>query len=262
MSGYVKVNGTRVFYLSQGDGPAVLFLHAGVADHRMWRHQVGAFPGMQTVAFDRRGFGRSQWEAAAFSDLDDSLAVIDHLALSNPVVVGCSVGGSLALRLARARPELVRGLVLVGADAPGFEPERYQSPHWPPAVKAFEAGDLERVAQLDAEMWVVGVGRTRDDVDDDVFHLVQEMDLIPLETETEREKHQNDQRLDSLSDLQMPVLVIVGQHDMPDLVESAHHLAARLSDSPVAIIEGSAHLPSMERPEQFNRHLSDFFATL
>lgn len=228
----------------------------------MWRHQIGAFAGMRTVAFDRRGFGRSPWGATAFSDLADSLEVIDQLALSDLVVVGCSMGGGLALRLAVARPGLVRGLVLVGADAPGFEPEPYESPHWPPAVEAFDAGDFERVAQLDADMWVVGVGRTRDDVDDDVYRLVQEMDLIPLKTETERGEHQDDPRLDSLSGLEVPTLVIVGQHDMPDLVESAHHLAARLSDRPGVVIEGAAHLPSLERPDEFNRHLSDFFATL
>jgi hypothetical protein len=51
----------------------------------------------------------------------------------------------------------------------------------PDLVEAFGAGDLT-LAELDAEIWVVGHGRTRDDVDRQVFDLVVELDRVPIAT--------------------------------------------------------------------------------
>jgi pimeloyl-ACP methyl ester carboxylesterase len=54
----------------------------------------------------------------------------------------------------------------------------------------------------------------------------------------------------------------VGEHDLPNLIESAHYLAGRLSDRPAVVIEDTAHLPSLERPAQFNQVLSSFLGSL
>jgi hypothetical protein len=75
----------------------------------------------------------------------------------------------------------VAGLVLIGTCSPGYEVEPYEPPQWPDLVEAFGAGDLT-LAELDAEIWVVGHGRTRDDVDRQVFDLVVELDRVPIAT--------------------------------------------------------------------------------
>ena len=91
------------------------------------------------------------------------------------------------------------------------------------------------------------------------------MDRIPAATEAERNEYvetfdpPTNERLD---DINTRTLVMVGSHDVPDLIESAYYLASRLSDQPVAVIKEAAHLPSFEQPESFNAALLAFTSTL
>ncbi|MCY1019238.1 alpha/beta fold hydrolase [Pyxidicoccus sp. MSG2] len=71
---------TRLAGEHAGRGPALVFLHAGVADRRMWRAELAAFaPTHHALAYDRRGFGESHGVAESFSHVDDLRAVLDAL---------------------------------------------------------------------------------------------------------------------------------------------------------------------------------------
>ena len=254
---------TSLFYIESGEGPAVLFLHAGVADFRMWQSQLDGIEGYRMVAFDRRGFGQTPLGTERFSDKDDTLSVMNHLDLAQVVAVGCSMGGAVAFAMARDHPDRVRGLVLVGADAPGFQPEStWESPEWPLALEAFRAGDMRTVARLDAEIWLAGKDRTLDDIDPELVDLFCDMDLIALENETDRDDLLALPQVDRVSEPAPPSVVIVGAHDLPGLIEAAHHMAGRLSDQPAVVLEGTAHLPSLEVPDRFNTVLSEFLRSL
>jgi pimeloyl-ACP methyl ester carboxylesterase len=151
----------------------------------MWDPQFAEeLDGFRFVRIDLRGYGSCELGVTPFSNHDDVLAVLDHLHIDEAVIVGCSIGGGIAIDVALAAPDWVAGLVLIGTSSPGYEVEPYEPPQWPDLVEAFEAGDLPRVAELDAEIWVVGHGRTRDDVDRQVFDLVVELDRVPIATET------------------------------------------------------------------------------
>lgn len=267
-SGYVPVGDTKLFYEQAGDGPAIVFLHAGIADSRMWKHQMTALAtDHRVVTFDQRGFGNTDWVPGPYADRRDVISVLDHLDIEQAVIVGCSLGGGVALHVALDSPDRVSGLVLVGAAARGWEPANgwSESPLWDEVVKASKEGDFDRVVELDAEMWVVGHGRTRDDVDGDVFDLVMEMDRAPILTESERNEHVEAFEPpvnDRIGEISAPTLVIVGAHDEPELVESAGYLAERLSDRPPVVVQGAAHLPSLERPDDFNHALRVFLTGL
>src|SRR5262245_26484937 len=113
-------NGAMIAYDTAGEGDAVVFIHAGVADRRMWRHQLSAVPdGFRFVSIDLRGCGESDLPDEAFSNHDDVLAVMDHLAIDTTVLVGCSMGGGTAIDVTLPAPERVAGLVLIGTGAPG-----------------------------------------------------------------------------------------------------------------------------------------------
>jgi pimeloyl-ACP methyl ester carboxylesterase len=77
---------------------------------------------------------------------------MDHLDIDAAVVVGCSMGGGTAFDVTLASPERVTGPVVIGAGAPGFEVDDYEPPQWPQVLKAYEAGRMARVAELDAEI--------------------------------------------------------------------------------------------------------------
>jgi pimeloyl-ACP methyl ester carboxylesterase len=265
-SSFVNVDTCDIHFETAGEGPAVLFIHAGVADSRMWRDQM-ELDGHRTITFDQRGFGNSRWAPGRYSNRGDALAILNHLDVDDAVVVGCSNGGEAALQLALVAPERVAGLVLVGAAPRGWEPDAgwADDPLWDQAVAASEAGDIDRVVELDARMWLAGPGRSLDDLDPRLVDLFREMDRIPAETETERDVYvqtlepPTNHRLD---DIIQPTLAVVGEHDHPDLVLAARYLAERLSDREAVVLEDSAHLPSLEVPEAFNTVLTSFLTSI
>lgn len=259
-TGFTKADKARIYYETVGEGRAVVFVHAAIADSRMWQPQFDERPeGFQLVRLDLRGFGHTRLPKEGYTDCEDVLQVMDELDIDRATVVGCSMGAEVALDLAALAPYRLDGLVLLGADAPGFEASSdYSSPQWPKALEAFKAGDLKTVAELDAEMWVVGKDRSRDDVDPEVFDLVREMDLVALRNEARRDEYRTPVRLEALPHIDVPTLVVVGEHDLPRLVEAAKYLEEVIDGARSVVIEDAAHLASLEQPERFNTELDAF----
>lgn len=249
---------------SAGEGPAVLFIHAGVADSRMWADQLREFSSTHhVISYDQRGFGKTPWEPGPYSEREDALAVLDQVGADSAVVVGCSMGAGTALQLAIDHPDRVEGLVLVGAFPSGWVPEDgwEESPLEEEAERAAEEGDLERVVEIDLAMWLVGYGRSGDELDPVLKELFTDMDRVPVSTEAERNEHRigYDKTLNEhLDQIGVPTLVVVGAHDEPLLIKAARYLAERLGGRSAVVIDGTAHLPSLERPHAFNEVLGEF----
>ncbi|WP_271575724.1 alpha/beta fold hydrolase [Bradyrhizobium sp. CCBAU 11361] len=98
-----------------GSGTPTVFLHANVCDKRMWRAQLNGMGARhKAVAYDRRGFGETRAEPEDFSALADLVAVLEATADGKPaVLVGCSLGGRIALDAAIRHPSRVRALILI-----------------------------------------------------------------------------------------------------------------------------------------------------
>jgi pimeloyl-ACP methyl ester carboxylesterase len=102
----------NLVYHRRGAGRPILFIHGATLDHRMWQPQVDALADrFACIAYDVRGYGASPPPDGPFKHCEDAAALIDHLALERPVVVGHSIGALYALELAFLRP--LAGLVLV-----------------------------------------------------------------------------------------------------------------------------------------------------
>jgi 3-oxoadipate enol-lactonase len=101
------------------DGLPIVFIHGGAMDGRMWDAQVEALsPRHRVVICDLRGHGRSRCEASDFGlavAARDVLAVMDTASISAAVLVGHSMGASVAQLIALDSPERVSGLIGVGA---------------------------------------------------------------------------------------------------------------------------------------------------
>lgn len=252
--------------VSKGEGPAILFIHAGVADSRMWRDQM-EIPGYRTLAYDQRGFGRTTFVAEPYSDRGDALAVLDKVGVASAVIVGCSIGAGTAMELAIEDPGRVDGLVLVGAYPSGWVPEGgfEDNPLEEEAEKASEAGDVRRVVDIDLSMWLVGYGRTEDLVDPELKKLFVSMDEIAVRSEEDRRAHIQHRSFkinDRLGEIESPTLVVSGAHDEKVVLDAAGYLADRLSDRSAVIIENAAHLPSLEQSEAFNAALGRFLNSI
>jgi len=141
---------------SDGSGPALVCLHAGVCDRRMWRPLAERLHAEhQVIAYDRRGFGESPSDDEPHSDIDDLSSVLDRCVGSAPVVLmGASRGGALAIDFALAQPERVRALVLFASAVSG---DRDDAP-LPDAIQkkvdallaAERSGDIDAINALAA----------------------------------------------------------------------------------------------------------------
>jgi len=98
----LDVNGASLYYETDGasEHPALLLIHAGIANLRMWDPQIAALAASHyVVRFDTRGYGQSETQNVDFSNRADALAVLDHVGVHKATIIGCSRGGSIARSL-------------------------------------------------------------------------------------------------------------------------------------------------------------------
>ncbi len=261
-TGTVKVDGAELYYEVSGEGKPLVLVHAGIADSRMWDGQVESFTQRyRVIRPDLRGFGRSPMVEGPYSHHADLRALLDVLEVDRAAFVGCSQGGGAVIDFALENPERVGALVLVGSAVGGLEFDERPPKEWDELVAADEAGDLERVSELEVRMWVDGPRRGPDVVDPAVRDLVREMNLIALKNEAlelGEERELQPPVATRLSQIRAPTLVLVGEVDRTRTLAAADLLAKDLPNARKVVMPGTAHLPNMERPEEFNRLVLDF----
>ena len=252
-----------------GSGPALplLFLHAGVADSRAWEAQLTHFArGRRVGAFDARGYGQTTAEPSPFSPTADILAVMEAAGLDRAVLVGNSNGGRHALDFTLAHPERVAGLVLVGP-AVGGAPEFTA---WPDAVlhvdalgeAAEAAGDLDRLNEIEAWMWLDGPDSPEGRVTGPARTLFLDMNGRALRTPAPPATPPETPAYPRLAEVTCPALVVVGDLDLPHIRQASEHAAQRMPHAALEVMPGVAHLPALEAPEAFNARLDRYLQAL
>jgi 3-oxoadipate enol-lactonase len=232
----------------------------------MWKPQIDVLEGAghRVLAPDLRGFGEHRLEPAPFSYVRDAEAALEGPA----ALVGCSLGGRVALELAVHRPDLVERLVLIAPGFPGWEWAEETRAGWAAEEAAYEAGDLETAAEESVRLWVDGPGRSPEEVDPAMRAAATAMVLRSYEMQEGAWEAGADEEdvLDPpiagrLDDVRCPTLVLVGDHDVADLQGIAAHLAGSIEGARLVTIPNAAHLPSLERPEEVNELLLGFLGS-
>jgi 3-oxoadipate enol-lactonase len=259
--GFVAVPGGQLYYDAAGNGLAFVLMHEGIADSRMWDDQWDSFSEQyRTVRFDHRGFGKSTDPHGEFSRAEDTVAVMDHLGIERAAILGPSMSGAVAIDLALGYPDRVWALILLATFPHGYDSWSEESQRLDAVEeKALEAGDIERVIELNAHMWIRGPSRTAGDLDPEF--LARAMQLLRENTGREGEgpvRWLEPPAVGRLADIRVPTLVMVSDHDFPDMITTSRFLAERIPGARFEVLAGAAHLPNMERREEFNRIVLDF----
>jgi 3-oxoadipate enol-lactonase len=255
---FARVNGVVIHYRDEGraDLPTVVFSNSLGTDFRIWDDVVNGLGGRyRVVRYDKRGHGLSEATPAPYTLSDhvgDLAALLDHLGVKRAVIVGLSVGGMIAQALAAARPELVAGLVLsntahrIGTDE-----------LWNDRIRIVTTEGIGAMADAIMQRWFSPSYRTPDNPAFVAYRNMLVRTTVDGYAGTCAALRDAD-LTESTRALAIPVLCIAGDHDgstPPDLVRSTADL---VKGSDYRIIEGTGHLPCIEKPEAVAALVSGF----
>ncbi|WAL66355.1 alpha/beta hydrolase [Amycolatopsis cynarae] len=272
-----KVNGLA--YDEAGGGPAVVLVHAGVGDRRMWEHQFAALSRRyRVIRYDWRGRGESDDAAGEVTHYRDLLGLLDALDVGRAALVGCSMGGSYALEAALAEPDRVSALALISSGLSGHE--------WPPEFHALVAervhgcvpeerlrryavggaevdpADVAAMAEAQGRLTVVGPDRDPADLDPRVWALA--LDMLRLVFRREWSGPRVVERHSSpgarLGEVAAPTLVINGLSDVPAIQAVSDLLSAGIPGARRLDLPDTGHLPPVERAAEVTEALTRFLA--
>jgi 3-oxoadipate enol-lactonase len=248
-------------YDELGTGDAVVLLHAGVADRRMWSEHLEplADAGYRVVAIDLPGFGDAVPGVGSVSPWNDILATMDGLELDRATLVGNSFGGAVALRVAALATRRVRSMVLISIPVPGVEPSTQVQAVWAAEEAALEREDVEGAVDAVLEAWLI------DDAPPALRERVAVMQRRAIELQRDAVEVGEDddpvgEDLDAVSGLDIPTLVIAGARDFVDFVRGAEMLAGALPRARLVVIGDAGHLAPLETPKRFRDLLLEFLS--
>ena len=264
---YVEAGGVRLHYVDEGprDASPVLFVHGNPTWSYLWRRPIAALAerGRRCVALDHMGFGRSDKppHPARYTlrtHIDNALALIDELDLSDVTLVAHDWGGPIGLGAMLERPDRLKRAVLTNTWA-------WELPSFlPPFLREFRTEGLGEILALGGNLFVESIpggmaNRDTDPVMMDAYRapfpdywsrigqLAFQRDL-PL-TERDRSAALMGTIHDRLMELQLPVTLLWGMRDpvfRPVFIDQWREL---FPDAEVIELQDAAHFVPEDRPD-------------
>jgi pimeloyl-ACP methyl ester carboxylesterase len=248
------VNGVRIYYEVSGSGPAVLLTHGYAATGRMWEPQRAALGDRyRLITWDMRGHGEtdSPEDSAQYSEaltVADMRALLGSLGVDRAVVGGLSLGGYMSLAFWGEHAEMVRALVLSDT-GPGFrnpEARAAWNRNGEEQARGLETRGLDALGSSTEVMATARHHRSAQGL----AHAARGMYA-----------KFGSRVIDSLPQIRVPTLIIVGEQDEP-LIGASEYMAAKIPGARLEVIPGAGHAANLDQPEAFNRVLLDFLASL
>jgi pimeloyl-ACP methyl ester carboxylesterase len=265
-------------YIPIGDGmsaaasqwgvrPAIVLLHAGVADRRSWYAVMGGLD-RAAIAYDRPGFGETPASELPYSNVAHLAAVADHACTGPVVLVGNSQGGLIAIDYALVHPERVAGLVLIAPAISGAPEPDWESELGADLVhtieQAEEADELDELNRWELRIWLDGPRQPEGRVGGAIRDLVRDMNRTALTNDLTGVGPAPEPVVawEILEELAIPSLVLTCEHDVAGVTERAAELARRAPHARLVELGGVAHLPGLEDPAAVARQIDGFVTSI
>ncbi|UTP41018.1 alpha/beta fold hydrolase [Phenylobacterium sp. LH3H17] len=242
-------DGVEIYYEVHGEGPPLLLTHGFSATAQMWKGQIDALaPHFQLITWDMRGHGQSDYpdDPAAYSEeatVADMAAILDAVGARDAIIGGLSLGGYMSLAFHLAHPERTRALLIIDT-GPGYKNDA--------AREGWNANALKRADRYDADglgLLEKGSAETR---------TARHRDATGLAHAARGMLTQRDARvIESLPNIAVPSLVVVGADDTPFLAAS-DYMAGKIPHARKVVIPGAGHAANIDQPAAFNAALLNF----
>lgn len=262
----LHVPGGQLAYDEAGQGPAIVLLHEGIADRRMWdREFVSLAANHRVVRYDLRGFGGSTRATERFSYVDDLAALIHDLHLERPVIVGPSMGGAITIDFALAHPQATAGLFLMAPGVSGMELEYdpegreafdFDERESKAIAAAWKAGRHDEAEELLRKLWASSL---QGDALELFRRMVRENAAEVFEDRSAQFAHLGGApAAKRLHELALPTRVIVGDRDNPSSPRFAMFIARSVPGAEISVVPGADHVLNLSAPAAFDAALTEF----
>ena len=229
-----------------GSGEPLVLVHGAWADGRHWTRLAGELEGLRSISYDRRGHGRSGGRHTGIGDdVDDLAALIEQTDAVPAHAVAGSFGGSVALRLAAARPDLLRSLSLhepalpglLGGAPRGGDPANDEIDAKSFAESSLGEGAWDRLSEDEREGFRANGQAWRDEMADTEALSIDQPSLAAFER---------------------PVMISLGTESPPFFRAIAEALAGALPRAEIRTIEGAGHLPHLTHAREYAELVRSF----
>lgn len=260
------VNNHTMSYMDEGprDASVIILIHAFPLNKEMWAHQISALKGnFRVIRYDIRGHGESDIGVDDLSiDLfaRDLISLIEQLKINKVILCGLSMGGYIALNAIKFHPNRFLGLVLSDTQCSGDNQE----------TKETRLQAIDSIKQIGIEPYADSC--IRNFFAAESFKIKQEevvtvrsvIEKTPKETlcRTLTALINREESCSGLTEINIPVLIIVGKEDKITPVASSKFLHEQIKGSKMAVIDDAGHLSNLENPHRFNQEMNKFLSEL
>jgi 3-oxoadipate enol-lactonase len=258
-----SINGVNLYHTEAGNGQSlpVLLVHGFPFSSEMWKSQTELLQknGFRALSYDLRGHGKSDFGDGQYTIelfVDDLVSLLEHLKITKVVLCGFSMGGYVALRAMERNPERFSALVL--CDTTSTSDSNEARLRRAAAIKTVKKDGVKMFAEgfLKAVFSKQSITSSHDAVGAARKMILSNSPtgicgaLLAMAGRTDT--------TESLAKINVPTLILVGQHDTITPPAAAKSMHERIKNSKMHIIENAAHMSCMENPVQFNDYLIKF----
>lgn len=262
----ITVNDLMISYNDEGKigDPVIIFIHGFPFNKSMWNKQAEALKeNYRIIAYDVRGHGSSDTGTEDFSiDLfaADLLNLMDTLKIDKAILCGLSMGGYIALNAVENYPDHFDALILSDttctADTPEAKEKRMKT------IESIKKDGVEKFAEESIKNLFAPESFSTKKLE---IAAVREMIVNTTEESlcnTLRAFYERKETCSKLSDIYVPVLIMVGEEDKITPLAAAQLINEKIKESLLRIIEHAGHLSNIENPSEFNNQLEEFVSTI
>ncbi len=261
----LEIRGNRIAFkdLNSQKEEAILLVHGHPFDHTMWEYQYDALKDFRLILPDLKGYGQSatNFEKVFIEGQALDLALLlDELGIEKVHLIGLSMGGQIIVEFQRLFPARVKSLI-IAASTPTAETVESYANRLALADTIQELGMLA-YTQKDIHKYINLAAISRDS---EVYqHLFKMMTKTTVAGAVAAHKGRAERRnnFDYLKNINLPTLVIAGEKDYFFSVEVVEKVAKEIPNAQFEIIKESGHLPNMEKPQQFNALMTNFYKNI
>ncbi len=249
-----RANGVDIHYEVSGDGPPMVLIHANPFDHNLWMYQIAHFSTwFRVIAVDIRGYGRSEKVTGTYTLKDmcgDVLGVMDDEDAAPTILMGCSVGSSIAILLGLDHAEMFSAVILVGGNSgvSGRFEKRIDG-YTKTGLGSYHIRHMRELVSAEFGQSRLG-GYLLDSFAE------RQPRLIPEAIANVFRAGNSTDTTGRLGEFRLPVMVINGEHDHS--LPAGQRTAGLIPGAVHKILPGSGHACCLEDPAGFDASVTAF----